>query len=49
MTRSTEKPRQNQRWVIKLGSALLRGADSGLNTALIQSLAQICSELRNQG
>ena len=49
MTRSTEKPRQNQRWVIKLGSALLRGADSGLNTALIQALAQICSELRNQG
>ncbi len=48
MTRSTEKPRQNQRWVIKLGSAL-RGADSGLNTALIQALAQICSELRNQG
>ena len=38
-----------QRWVIKLGSALLSHATEGLNQPLIASLADACVQLREQG
>ena len=49
ITDSAGKSRRAQRWVIKLGSAILAGADSGLNTPLIQALADKALELRARG
>jgi len=44
-----ERPKVTQRWVIKLGSALLAHPKTGLNLPLISSLADSCVQLRNQG
>ncbi|MBT3707519.1 MAG: glutamate 5-kinase, partial [Proteobacteria bacterium] len=49
MTNTKQSPSRTQRWVIKLGSALLAGPDSGLNSALITALADCCSQLRQKG
>ena len=49
MTNNKQSPSRTQRWVIKLGSALLAGPDSGLNSALITALADCCSQLRQKG
>ncbi len=40
---------EGQRWVIKLGSALLAGTESGLNLSLISSLVDTCVHLRHEG
>ncbi len=40
---------EGQRWVIKLGSALLASTESGLNLSLISSLVDTCVHLRHEG
>ena len=49
MTNTKQSPLRTQRWVIKLGSALLAGPDSGLNSTLITALADCCFQLRQKG
>ena len=46
---SSPKDGARQRWVIKLGSALLSHETEGLNQVLIASLADVCVRLREQG
>jgi len=47
--KDSEKRTAKQRWVIKLGSALLAEPKAGLNLPLIVSLADVCVQLRKQG
>ena len=49
VTSLSPKDGARQRWVIKLGSALLSHETEGLNQALIASLADVCVRLREQG
>ncbi|RZO13804.1 MAG: glutamate 5-kinase [Candidatus Thioglobus sp.] len=44
-----ERPKVNQRWVIKLGSALLAHPKTGLNLPLIATLSKVCVELQKKG
>ena len=47
--KASTKEGARQRWVIKLGSALLSHEEEGLNRPLIASLAGVCVQLRDQG
>ncbi len=47
--KASTKEGARQRWVIKLGSALLSHEEEGLNRPLIASLARVCVQLRDQG
>ena len=49
VSNTSSKEGVRQRWVIKLGSALLSHATEGLNQPLIASLADACVQLREQG
>jgi glutamate 5-kinase len=44
-----ERPKVTQRWVIKLGSALLAHPKTGLNLPLIATLSKVCVELQKKG
>ena len=49
VTSPSSKDGARQRWVIKLGSALLAHETQGLNQPLIASLADVCVRLREKG
>ena len=49
MAKDSETRAAKQRWVIKLGSALLAQPQAGLNLPLIASLADVCVRLQKQG
>ena len=49
MTDHRSNRHERQRWVIKLGSALLSDSETGLNQSLISALAKACVALRDRG
>lgn len=49
MTDHRSNRHERQRWVIKLGSALLSDSQTGLNQGLISALAKACVALRDRG
>lgn len=49
VAKDSETRAAKQRWVIKLGSALLAQPQAGLNLPLIASLADVCVRLQKQG